>query len=372
VPPFDSLRRICQQAVNEQVTPGLVVVVGQAGRNVFHDAFGQRQIEPYPLPTTPETVYDLASLTKALVTTLLAMRAVERGQLRLDDPLLPLREPTPDIAQTLSHRAGFPAHRRFYERVSSLPPAHRRARMLELAAAEPFEYPPGTRAIYSDLGFINLGAHLERVLATPLDALTSDLFSPLGLPTLRFAPRLLSDASRSPSDAPRLMDEAGIAATQRCGVRGRVLLGEVDDLNAWAMEGVAGHAGLFGNATDVAGVAHALCAAWRGTGTGGAAPIVSRGVLREFWRERGSSDSHWRLGWDGPAPTGSLAGERIARRAVGHLAFTGCSIWIDPERETFVVVLANRVHPVPREDGRFRALRPALNDAALEGAGYQP
>ena len=105
MPPFDNLRRICRDAANDGVTPGLVVIVGVAGRNVFHEAFGLRQIEPEPLPATRETVYDLASLTKALVTSLLAMRAVGSGQLALTDPLVPHRAPLPDIAMTLAHRA---------------------------------------------------------------------------------------------------------------------------------------------------------------------------------------------------------------------------------------------------------------------------
>jgi serine-type D-Ala-D-Ala carboxypeptidase len=145
----------------------------------------------------------------------------------------------------------------------------------------------------------------------------------------------------------------------------------VDDLNWWALEGVAGHAGLFGDAADVAALAHALCAAWRDAAPAGGPPIVPGPALRAFWSPKGVPASTWRLGWDGPAPVGSLAGERIARRAVGHLGFTGCSIWIDPERETFVIMLANRVHPDAKDDPRFRLLRPAVNDAALEGAGYQ-
>jgi CubicO group peptidase (beta-lactamase class C family) len=353
------LRRLCAEAVAAGVTPGLVVVVGSAGRNIFYDAFGHRQTEPTPLPATRETVYDLASLTKALVTTLLAMRAVASGRLGLDQPLLPAgpdREPT--IRQTLAHAGGFVAHRPFHERAAS-EAGSRRARIVELAAAEPRAYPPGTRSIYSDLGFILLGDRLERLLGARLDVLAAEqLFGPLALTSLRFAGS--NDQGRP------------VAATQRCPVRGRVLVGEVDDLNAWAMEGVAGHAGLFGDAADVAALAHALCAAWRDAATAGGAPLVPGAVLRQFWTPAGIPGSTWRLGWDGPAPAGSLAGNVISRGAVGHLAFTGCSLWIDPERETFVVVLSNRVHPVPRDDARFRALRPALNDAALEGAGYRP
>jgi CubicO group peptidase (beta-lactamase class C family) len=340
----------------EGITPGLVVCVGAAGRTLFLEAFGRRQLEPEPLPATPDTIYDLASLTKALVTSLLAMRAVAAGRLALTDPLL-AADPAgdaPTLGQTLAHAGGFVAHRWFHERALAAPAP--RARMVELAAAEPRAYPPGTRSIYSDLGFILLGDRLERLAGARLDVQAGELFRPLALRALRFAD------SRMPWPCPG--DE--VAASQRCPFRGRVLVGEVDDLNCWAMDGVSGHAGLFGRAADVAALAHGLCAAWRDS----APALVPGPVLRAFWTPAGIPGSTWRLGWDGPAATGSLAGDRISRRAVGHLAFTGCSLWIDPERETFVLVLTNRVHPTPRDDSRFRVLRAAINDAALEGAGY--
>lgn len=348
---FDGLRRICDDAVSLGVSPGLVVVVGVDGQNVFHDAFGHRQLDPQSLPATPDTIYDLASLTKPLVTSLLAMRAVAQGRLDLFDALLPGEPEGPSIRQTLAHAGGFVAHRRFYERLADVPAPQRRRRVVELAAQEPRAYRPGERSIYSDLGFILLGDRLEEALGNRLDVLADELFSPLRLPTLRFG--------AAAGDRP-------IAPTQRSEARGLVE-GEVDDLNAVAMEGVAGHAGLFGDAADVAAVAHALCAAWRDEG----AALVPGPVLREFWTRAGVPGSTWRLGWDGPAPTGSLAGSLISREAVGHLAFTGCSLWIDPDSATFVLTLANRVHPTVRDDPRFKALRPALMDAALAGAGYR-
>jgi CubicO group peptidase (beta-lactamase class C family) len=147
-----------------------------------------------------------------------------------------------------------------------------------------------------------------------------------------------------------------------------VILGEVDDLNAYAMGGIAGHAGLFSDATDLGILAGALCAAWKSpTGSN----LVSREAIRSFWSSAGIPGSTWRLGWDGPAPDGSQAGTRLSRGAVGHLGFTGCSLWIDPERELWIVMLSNRVHPeVPApSDHRFRELRPRLHDAVLEAIG---
>jgi CubicO group peptidase (beta-lactamase class C family) len=226
-----------------------------------------------------------------------------------------------------------------------------------MALGEPVVYPPGSRSLYSDVGFIQLGDLLERALGARLDALAAErIFAPLGIDALVFPGGSLAGRP--------------VAPTEDSAARGRLVVGEADDLNAHAMSGVAGHAGLFGTAAAVGTLASALCAAWRDAGPEGGAPIVPGPLLRLFWTVAGIPGSTWRLGWDGPSPHGSLAGERLSRAAVGHLAFTGCSLWIDPQRETFVLILSNRVHPQARDDPRFKALRPALNDAALEGAGY--
>jgi CubicO group peptidase (beta-lactamase class C family) len=273
------------------------------------------------------------------------------------------------LRQLLAHAAGLPAHRPFYRQVgataSKTPagPSPGRDLIVELAAAEPLVYVPGTRSIYSDLGFILLGHVLEERMGARLDALANRrLFQPLGLPSIAFLPGV----GTRPTLAGR-----PIAATEICPERGRLVLGEVHDLNAFAMDGVAGHAGLFGTSADVASVSRALLACWQGAAGSTAGPrLVERDVIRQFWAPAGIPSSTWRLGWDGPADASSAAGRLISRRAVGHLAFTGCSLWLDPERETFVVVLANRIHPSAAENPRFRALRPALHDAALAGAEY--
>jgi CubicO group peptidase (beta-lactamase class C family) len=378
---FNYLRTIAVKAVADGVVPGLAVLVGEGGETRFQEAFGQRQNEGLegPAPATADTLWDLASLTKALVTSVLAMRAVERGALALDGALgSELAALDPGAAaivprQLLSHSAGFPAHRPLYAEVlgpggdGAGRPEIRRA-VIERAARTPLEYQPGTRSIYSDLGFILLGALIEARLGARLDQLAAgEIFGLVGARDLGFLPIGAEEDGDRAWAAGR-----PVAATERCPVRGRLLAGEVHDLNAYAMGGVAGHAGLFGTAAAVATVAHALCAAWRGGAPAdGGRPLVERDVLRAFWAPAGVPGSAWRLGWDGPSPHGSLAGDLIHRRAVGHLAFTGCSLWLDPERETFVLVLANRIHPVVREDPRFRELRRHLNDAALGDLGYR-
>jgi len=361
---FTILRALAQRAVDDGVTPGLVLGLAQAGQVRFLDAFGYRQVVPEVEGLTTDVAYDLASLTKAVVTSLLIMRGIGDGIWALDDPLgqhLPAlaARPAVTLRRALAHAAGFAAHRPFFEQVlhQGVAPADGRERVLALAAAEPLAYPPGTRSLYSDLGFMLLGDLIERGLGARLDALAERLlFAPLGLRATGFAGS--TAFSR-------------LAPTERCPVRGRLLCGEVHDLNAFAMGGVAGHAGLFANAADLLALSSALCAAWRDAGPAGGAPLVPAEVLRLFWQPAGIPGSTWRLGWDGPAASGSLAGDRLSRQAVGHLGFTGCSLWIDPETETCIVVLTNFVHPTVRKDPRFRALRPALNDAALDAIGYR-
>jgi CubicO group peptidase (beta-lactamase class C family) len=262
------------------------------------------------------------------------------------------------VRQLLCHSSGLPAHRPFWRHAAEAP-SERRAVSL-LAAREPLDYAPGTRSVYSDLGFILLGWLLERVTGERLDvAARRQIVAPLGLQATTFMS--LSD----PGERARVLGDRSIAATQLCPERHRVLIGEVDDLNAMAMGGVAGHAGLFSTAEDLSRIAAALCRAWRGDDAGGGA-LVERDVIRTFWSPSGIAGSTWRLGWDGPAAASSQAGTRFSRAGVGHLGFTGCSLWIDPARDTWIVTLSNRVHPAVPKDDRFKHFRPALHDAIVD------
>ena len=362
------MQRACLAAVEEGVAPGFVLAVEVDGQQLFREAFGARQIVPRTLPARPDTVYDLASLTKAVVTSVLCMQEVAAGRLALDgrvtDGLPEVDGPDPLDRQAitwrhlLAHASGLPAYRPFWRRAAEAPSG--RLAVAQLAAREPLTEASGTRAVYSDLGFILLGWWLERSTGRRLD----DLFARRVAAPLGLGARFISLAD--PDARAELLATRSVAATQSCVERRRVILGEVDDLNAAAMEGVAGHAGLFSDAADLAALARALVAAWQGQ----TAELVSRDVLREFWSPSGVPGSTWRLGWDGPAPSGSQAGERLSRAAVGHLGFTGCSIWIDPARSLTVILLANRVHPSVPGDDRFRRFRPAIHDAVLEALGY--
>jgi CubicO group peptidase (beta-lactamase class C family) len=358
------LLTILTKAVQDGVVPGVAVVAGQAGLLSVREVIGCRQISPVSLPATDGTLWDLASLSKALVTSVLAMQAVESGALTLDQPLGiapagadPATANDITVRRVLAHAGGFAAHLPLWE-------AGSRAGVVAAAARAPLAYPPGTRSVYSDLGFILLGDLLERTMGDRLDRLAARLGAPFGRPTLGFRP---VGEVLAPGNDPGLE----VAATTLCPTRGRISVGEVDDRNAWAMGGVAGHAGLFGTLDAVAEAAQALLAAYRGAGArAGQRPLVDRQVLRLFFTPAGIPGSTWRLGWEGPSERDSLAGDLIARSAVGHLAFTGCSLWMDPEREAFVAVLSNRHHPHISEDKRFRQLRREVNDTALALAGY--
>jgi CubicO group peptidase (beta-lactamase class C family) len=367
---FEPVRRLCQGAVLDDVAPGFVVLVASAGQVQFHEAYGSRQLEPRTLPTLPDTVFDVASLTKAVVTSVLAMKEVQRGALALDEPV---RQRLPEfdgpgregvtLRQLLSHSSGLPAHRPFWKQVTEA--ASERWSICQLAAREPLEYSPGSMSLYTDLGFILLGWMLERSSEARLDVLaTRELFEPLRLSATMFV-NLADVEARA-----RLLAEHSVAATQRCPERNRVVLGEVDDLNAFVMGGISGHAGLFSAAADLSALASALTAAWKGSASTSTGTLVEREVIREFWSPAGVPASTWRLGWDGPAARDSQAGARLSRTAVGHLGFTGCSLWIDPERETWIVLLSNRVHPEVPKHARFRGFRPMIHDAALEALGY--
>ena len=365
---FSEVDRLCREAVADGTTPSAVIVAVDEGTVRGRDAWGWAQRQPDTQLATVESIYDLASVTKAIVTSVLAMQAIGRGDLRLDNPVAsylarfagPGRERI-TIRHLLSHSGGLPAHRPYFQVAvtSGEVSCDVRDTIIDAAAREPLVYAPGTQSLYTDVGFILLGAVLESLSGERLDVLFErDVARPLSLATTGFV-----DVTDGGNARARLLAMGTVAATESCLARGRVIVGEVHDLNAFAMGGVAGHAGLFGTAGDVSRIAEALVRAWQG---GPAPSLVERDVIRELWKPAGIPNSTWRLGWDGPAPHGSQAGEKLSRAAVGHLGFTGCSLWIDPLRARWIVLLANRIHPHVPQDQRFRAFRAAIHDSIVE------
>ena len=361
-----------EQGVASGAFPGAVLLVARGDEILFHEAFGHRSLEPARTPMTRDIVFDLSSLTKALVTTTAIMILVREGKIRLDDritrfiPNFGVHGKTHvEIRHLLAHCSGLPAWRPFYKDVAK---AERkgttrfsglrgvRTMVFEAIHRERPEYALGAKAVYSDLGFLLLGELIELVTHQPLDRFCQDrIVRPLGLRATAF---IDLDRLRAQKLTP-VVDM--IAPTERCPWRNKILCGEVHDDNAYAIGGVAGHAGVFATATDVHRIVTRLEAC-----TAGHDDFLPGAIVREFWRREGTvADSTWALGWDTPSGPGSMAGSKASASTVGHLGFTGTSVWLDRERGAHVVFLTNRVHP-RRDNERIKAVRPLVHDAVWE------
>jgi CubicO group peptidase (beta-lactamase class C family) len=369
---FEQVTAIIDEAVTAGVFPGAVLLVAQRGEVLHHAAFGSRSVEPQRTPMERHTVFDLSSLTKPLATSTAVMLLVREGKLRVEDRVTRFipnfgvyGKAGISVHHLLAHCSGLAAWRPFHTEVAEAARSRRSPTLASRSAREfiyeqihraRLEYPPASRSLYSDLGFLLLGELVELVAGATLDRVCHErIFRPLGLRSTGFVDL---DRLRMERLAPVA---SAIAPTERCPWRGKVLCGEVHDDNAWAAGGVAGHAGLFASAADV----HALVCRLRACALGEDS-FLPADVVRRFWtRDTLVHDSTWALGWDTPSATGSSAGSKVSRHAVGHLGFTGTSIWIDLERDAHVIFLTNRVHP-SRKDERIREVRPRVHDAVWE------
>jgi len=347
-------------AVSQAVFPGGVLLVDVAGEIVFFDAYGSAALEPVREPMTTDTVFDLASLTKPLVTAALTASLVAEGRLSIDDAVgtyLPAwaegSKARATLRHLLTHTTGLPDWRPLFRGLAPTlvgTPAGQHD-IVTASEHEPLVSAPGAESRYSDLGFILLGAIVEQRGKRPLHELARErLFAPLGLSTVGYLP------VGSPDSRGWLMGRCA-AATERCSWRGRVLRGEVHDENAYAMGGVAGHAGVFGDALGV----RALVRAWRESVLGRSGLWPSDLITRFLTRQSDLGQGTWALGWTVPTPP-STSGRFFSQRAYGHLGFTGTSVWVDPERELTVILLTNRVHP-NRDNRGISTFRPAIHDA---------
>ena len=355
-------------AIAGGVFPGGALLVSVGGRTVHVSFHGRRSLEPPADPVDAATCFDLASLTKVLATTSLVLLSIQRGRLALDEPVHRFldgyagrsREAI-TVRMLLDHSSGLPAWRPYFEDVALtadgawLATVKGREAVRRKTAAEVPEAQPGSRTLYSDLGFILLDWILEQVNGQPSDVLFSEwLAGPLSLESLFFVDL------KSPDKAARVRQGHVFAATERCPWRGRTLLGEVHDDNTYAMGGVSGQAGLFGTIQSVA----ALAEIWLNSFLHEGGFFESR-LVQQFWRRSELPGSTRALGFDTPSPRASQAGGRFGPRTVGHLGFTGTSLWIDPGRELIVALLTNRIHPT-RQNDAIKQFRPALHERVAE------
>jgi len=349
---FAEVDRILDAAVADGAFPGAVIAVGQHGRLVHLAAHGRQTYDADSPAIAVDTLYDLASLTKVVATTAMAMILFDQGKLDLDAAaarwLPSFVGPGKDrvtVRHLLAHASGVAASEPLFSEISG-----RRA-IVERIETLPLATEPGTKEIYSDLGIILLGEILERIAGAPLDRFVAEhVYQPLDMRDTLFRP-----------PAALL---ARIAPTERDPWRGRVVHGEVHDENAFAMGGIAPHAGLFSTAPDLARFAAMMLA----KGTLDGHRIVSPTTVELFTRRAGIvAGSDRALGWDTKSAVGSTAGTLFSPSSFGHTGFTGTSLWLDPGSDTYVVLLSNAIHT--RGSAPITALRSDVATAVAQSLG---
>ena len=368
---FQPVESAFQEAVAQGVFPGAVVLVSKDGEIVFEQAFGSRSLIPEKTPLKPNTIFDLASLTKPLATTVAIMILVREKKIRLDDQItrfIPMfgvfGKSASTFRQMLNHSSGLPAWKPFHEEIVKMEKAGR-INFVASRAAKSFVYEqihrekplsaPGAQGLYSDLGFMILGESVEVLSNAMLERFCQDrIFKPLGLRSTAFV-----DLTQLRTRRLQPVEEM-IAPTENCPWRKKILCGEVHDDNAYAMGGVAGHAGLFSSARDI----HALLACLNRC-LHGKDNFLPKALLEEFLaKDEKVPNSTCALGWDTPSPDKSASGANFSPRSVGHLGFTGTSIWWDIEKNCHIILLSNRVHPT-RKNEKIKDFRPHVHDLIM-------
>ncbi len=346
---------ILKEAIAQRAFPAASIAIVHCGRLVALQAFGRFTYEPSSPAASPATLFDLASLSKVVATTPMAMLLYERGLLDLEAPvaaIVPefdscpafdsskdLRRSEVTVRMLLSHSSGLPAYEKLFLQ------AHSRDELLRAAFATPLAADPGARAEYSDIGFIILGVALERLADESLNQFCQrDVFAPLGMIHTTFNPPAEIRAQIPPTAHEQTF-------------RGRIIQGEVQDENASVLGGVGGHAGVFSTAEDVAKYAHAMLIGGR--------PILRRETVALFTRRQSVPAGTSRaLGWDTPSGV-SQSGKYFSPQSFGHLGYTGTSLWIDPERQLSITLLTNRTWP-DGSNHAIKQIRPRFHDAVIE------
>ena len=348
---FSAPFAILEDAIVRRVFPAASAAVTHRGRLVMLKAMGRSTYEKNSPVVNAECIFDLASVSKVVATTSIAMILYERGLLDLNTPLVGIvpefngadprrREIT--IRQLLAHSSGLPAYEKFFLRV------HSKDELLREAFAVPLKNAPGTHAEYSDVGFIILGVALERIAGESLDRFCQrEVFGPLGLSHTTYNP-----PSSWKSRIPPTADDQTF--------RHRIIQGEVYDENASVLGGVAPHAGVFSTASEVASFAHAMLS--------GGSPILRPETVALFTRREASPSGTSRaLGWDTPSSP-SQSGKYFSPSSFGHLGYTGTSLWIDAERQISITLLTNRTWP-DSSNQAIKQVRPKFHDAVIEALG---
>jgi serine-type D-Ala-D-Ala carboxypeptidase len=369
---FDAIEAAFEDAVAQGVFPGAVVLAAREDEIVYEQAFGSRSLIPKKCPMQASTIFDLASLTKPLATTIAIMLLVSEQKVGLEDRVTHffpafgvLGKQAVTIRHLLNHSSGLPDWKPYYEEVRKCEQqgkinfvasqAAKRHVFAQVHREAPLS-PAGQRCLYSDLGFMVLGEIVEAASGSALDQFCQErIFKPLGLERTSFID--LTQSNTHPFEPVEEM----IAPTENCPWRKKVLCGEVHDDNAYAVGGVAGHAGLFSSARDIHQLLLCLNGCLRGRKS-----FLPQALIQEFLSKDETVESPTRaLGWDMPSATESASGQWFSPRSVGHLGFTGTSVWWDLEKHCHIVLLSNRVHPT-RKNEKIRKFRPYVHDLIMQ------
>jgi len=359
----DRIGLFLEEGAAEGTYPGAALLVARDGKVVFQKEAGHLSSMPGSASVGRQTVFDLASLTKPLATTLALMRLVDRGKVDLDEPLSGLitglsvkdkKEIT--LRLILSHSAGFADWRPFYLDLVKYRPEERKDLLRKWIVEEPLVYKPGKGSVYSDLGFMILEWIVEGLSGMALhESVEKYFYCPLSLNRIFL--------NTEPSST-RFSNDI-YAATEDCLWRKRVIQGEVHDENAFALGGYSGHAGLFGDAQGAFTLVNMLREHYYGKRDDYLRPET----VREFFRRQVIVNGcTWALGWDTPSLSDSSSGRYFSPNSVGHLGFAGTSVWMDLEKDVIVILLTNRVHPT-RDNRKIKVFRPMLHDLIMEELG---
>jgi CubicO group peptidase (beta-lactamase class C family) len=367
---FRAAFQLLENAIAARAFPACLLAVTFGGELIAHKALGRFTYDPAAPAVTLESIFDLASLTKVAATTAMAMILYERGLIDLEAPLTAIipefatsdaRREQVTLRMLLAHSSGLPAYEKLFLRTKT------REELLAAAFTTELTADPNTRAEYSDIGFIILGIALERLADEPLDAFCQrEVFGPLAMSHTTFNPpktwraHIVPTADECGADT-LVRRPADVSSAPRSTFRGRVIQGEVQDENASVLGGVAGHAGLFSTADDMAAFAHTML--------NGGRPILRPETIELFTRRESSPAGTSRaLGWDTPSPP-SQSGKHFSLRSFGHLGYTGTSLWIDPDRQLSITLLTNRTWP-DSQNQAIKKVRPAVHDAIVEALAH--
>ncbi len=346
---FNDVDMVINKAIEDKSFPGAVVLVWKDGQTIFEKAYGNFTYDLTSPKVKTNTIYDLASLTKVVATTTAAMICYDRNLISLDDRVTKFipefgenGKENITIKNLMIHNSGLPAWKKFYGRDLKYDDV-----INEIYSSQ-LEYKPGEKTVYSDLGIITLGKIIEKVTGMTLDIFCRDeIFFPLKMNSTFFNPNDSLKIFCAPTETDNYW-------------RMKTLQGEVHDETSAMLNGVAGHAGLFSTADDLAKLMSVLI----NKGKFEQKQFIKQSTI-ELFTKRYSAESTRAIGWDTKSDSGSSAGKYFSKNSFGHTGYTGTSIWADPERNLFVVFLTNRVYPT-RENTKIQKIRPQLHNAVIK------